>query len=40
MRIGSKSQDEFFLKLNKKNTVIQDEFLKKIIDIIVILNKI
>ena len=33
MRIGSKSQDEFFLKLNKKNTVIQDEFLKKIIDI-------
>ena len=33
MRIGSKSQDEFFLKLNKKNIVIQDEFLKKIIDI-------
>ena len=28
MRIGSKSENEFFLKLNKRNEVIQENFLK------------
>ena len=30
MRIGSKSENEFFLKLNKRNEVIQENFLKSI----------
>ena len=30
MRIGSKSENEFFLKLNKKNEIIQEKFLKLI----------
>ena len=30
MRIGSKSENEFFLKLNKKNEIIQENFLKLI----------
>ena len=30
MRIGSKSENEFFLKLNKRNELIQENFLKSI----------
>ena len=30
MRIGSKSENEFFLKLNKRNEIIQENFLKLI----------
>ena len=30
MRIGSKSENEFFLKLNKRNEIIQDTFLTSI----------
>ena len=30
MRIGSKSENEFFLKLNKRNEIIQENFLKSI----------
>ena len=32
MRIGSKSENEFFLKLNKRNEIIQKNFLKLIND--------
>ena len=32
MRIGSKSQNEFFLSLNTKNEIIQKKFLEKISD--------
>ena len=32
MRIGTKSQNEFLINLNKKNDVIQNNFLNKIID--------
>ena len=30
MRVGSKSENEFFLKLNKRNEIIQENFLKVI----------
>ena len=30
MRIGSKSENEFFLKLNERNEIIQENFLKLI----------
>ena len=32
MRIGSKSQNKFFLSLNTKNEIIQKKFLEKISD--------
>ena len=33
MRLGSRSPDEFIKILNKKNELIQNEFLKKILEV-------